>query len=74
MRKETYCLSCRKNTENTNPKIVKSKNNRSMMLSKCAICSNKKSRFISQGSGLFDILGLNTPQNRMKNALWNAFR
>ena len=28
---------------------------------------------ISQGSGLFDRLGLNTPQNRMENALWNAF-
>ena len=28
---------------------------------------------ISQGSGLFDSLGLNTPQNRMENALWNAF-
>ena len=74
MQKETYCLSCRKNTENTNPKIVKSKNNRSMMLSKCAVSNNKKSRFISQRSGLFDILGLNTSQNRMKNALWNAFR
>ena len=45
-----------------------------MMLSKCGICDNKKSRFISQGPGLFDSLGLNTPQNRMKNALWNAFR
>ena len=74
MRKETYCLSCRKNTENTNPKIVKSKKNRSMILSKCTTCNNKKSRFISQGSGLFDILGLNTPQNRIKNGLWNAFR
>ena len=74
MRKETYCLSCRKNTENTNSKIVKSKNNISLMLSKCAICNNKKSRFISQGSGLLDSLGLNTPQNRIKNALWNAFR
>ena len=42
MRKETYCLSCRKNTENTNPKIVKSKSDRSMMLSKCANCNNKK--------------------------------
>ena len=48
MQKETYCLSCRKNTENTNPKIVKSKNNRSMMLSKCAISNNKKSRFIQK--------------------------
>ena len=45
-----------------------------MMLSKCAICNNRKSRFISQGSGLLDSLVLNTPQNRMKNALWSAFR
>ena len=57
---------------NINPRIVKTKNKRAI-LSKCSICNNKKSKFISQGSGLFDSLGLNTPQNRMKNALWNAF-
>ena len=72
MREETYCLSCKKNTKNINQKMVKTKNNR-LMLSKCAICDNKKSKFISQGSGLLDNLGLNRPQNRMKNALWNAF-
>ena len=72
MREETYRLSCKKNTKNINQKMVKTKNNR-LMLSKCAICNNKKSNFISQGSGLLDNLGLNTPQNRMKNALWNAF-
>ena len=44
-----------------------------MMLSRCSICNNKKSAFLSQGSGCLDSLGLNTPQNRMKNALWNAF-
>ena len=44
------------------------------MSSKCSICNNKKSTFILQGFGLFDSLRLNTPQNRMKNALWNAFR
>ena len=44
-----------------------------MILSRCSICNNKKSTFISQGFGLFDSLELNTPQNRMKNALWNAF-
>ena len=38
------------------------------MLSRCSICNNKNSTFISQGSSLFDSLGLNTPQNRMKNA------
>ena len=31
MREETYCSSCRKYTKNVNPKIVKSKNNRSMI-------------------------------------------
>ena len=73
MQEETYCLSCKKNTKNINQKMVTTKNNRLMMLSKCAICNNKKSKFISQGSGLLNNLGLNTPQNRMKNALWNAF-
>ena len=43
------------------------------MLSRCSICSNKKSTFISQGSGIFDSLVYNTTQNKMKNALWNAF-
>ena len=55
----TYCLVCEKLTENNNPETVKYKG---------------RSRFISQGSGLLDSLGLNTPQNRMKNALWSAFR
>ena len=58
---------------NINPKIVKTKNNKRVMLSQCSICKNRKSIFISQGSGLLDSLGLNTPQNEMKNALWNAF-
>ena len=78
----TYCLSCKKDTKNIDSKLIKTKNNRKMMLSRCSICNNKKSTFtaerssserISQGSGLFGSLGLNTPQNRMKNALWNAF-
>ena len=63
----SYCWSCKKNTENTNQKMIETKNNRLIILSKCAIYNNKKSTFTSQGSGLFDSLGLNTPQNRMKN-------
>ena len=70
----TYCLSCQKDTRNIDPKVIKTKNNQKMMLSRFCICDNKKSKFTSQGSGLFDSLGLSTPQNRMKNALWNAFR
>ena len=74
MRDITCCLSCKKDTRNINPKVIKTKSNKRVMSSKCSICKNKKSKFISQGSGLFDSLRLNTPQNRMKNALWNAFR
>ena len=44
-----------------------------MMLSRYFICNNKKSAFLSEGSDWLDSLVLNTPQNRMKNALWNAF-
>ena len=69
----TYYLSLKKNTKNINSKVIKTKNNRKMMLSRGSVCNNKKSIFLSEGSGLFDSLGLNTPQNRKKNALWNAF-
>ena len=44
-----------------------------MMLSRCSICNNKRSTFISQGSGIFDSLVYNTNRDRMKDALWNAF-
>ena len=44
-----------------------------MMLSRCSICNNKKSTFISQGSGIFDSFIYNTNRDRMKDALWNAF-
>ena len=44
-----------------------------MMLSRCSICNNKKSTFVSEGSGIFDSLIYNTNRDRMKDALWNAF-
>ena len=40
MKKETYCLACRKYTENINPKIVRQ--NRLMIQSNCAVCNSKK--------------------------------
>ena len=43
---ESYCLKCRKNTENMDPKVSPSSNGRVMTLSKCAIYGSKKSRFI----------------------------
>ena len=38
MKKETYCLSCKKYTENSNPKTVRNRQNRLMIQSHCAIC------------------------------------
>ena len=78
----TYCLSCKKDTKNIDSKVVKTKNDKKIMLSRCSICNNKKSTFtagpssserISQGSGIFDSLVYNTNRDRMKDALWNAF-
>ena len=70
---KTYCLSCQKDTKNINSKVIKTKNNRKMMLSRCSVCKNKKSTFISEGSGISDSSIYNTRQNKMKEALWNAF-
>ena len=46
MKMKSYCLNCRKNTENINSKVSKASNGKTMVLSKCAICDSKKSRFI----------------------------
>ena len=43
---KTYCLKCRKDTENIDPKISSTSNGKAMTLSKCAICGSKKSRFL----------------------------
>ena len=60
---ESYCLKCRKYTENIDPKVSSSSNGRTMILSKCAICGNKKSRFIKEqeAKGLLSKLGIKTP-------------
>ena len=67
MKKETYCLACRKYTKNTNPRIVRNKNDRSMIQSNCTICNSKKSSFIKehQASGLLSNLGIKTPLNKV---------
>ena len=70
----TYCLSCKKDTGNINSKVIKTNNNRKMMLSRCSICSNKKSTFLSEGSGIFDSLIYNINQDRIKDALLRVFR
>ena len=55
-------MKCRKNTENLNSKIFKTKSGRLIMQSKCADCRNKKSRFVNkqEPKGLLSSLGLKT--------------
>ena len=45
---KTYCVKCRKNTENLNSKIFKTKNGRLLMQSKCTDCEIKKSSFVKK--------------------------
>ena len=55
-----YCLKCRKNTENINPRVWKTSNGGTMVLSKCAICDSKKSSFVKnqEKKGLLSNLGV----------------
>ena len=64
---ESYCLKCRKYTENIDPKISGSSNGRTMILSKCAICESKNSIFIKnqEAKGLLSKLGIKTPLNKI---------
>ena len=57
---KTYCVKCRKNTENLNSKIFKTKNDRLIMQSKCTGCAIKKSRFLKaqEAKGLLSNLGI----------------
>ena len=59
---KSYCLKCRKDTENINPSVSSTSNGRTMILSKSAICSSKKSRFIKNqdAKGLLSNLGVRT--------------
>ena len=64
---KTYCIVCKKDTENKNPKVFKTKNGRLILKSTCSECNNKKSRFISkkEGSGLLSSLGIRTPLSKI---------
>ena len=57
---KSYCLKCRKNTENINPRVSNTSNSRTMVLSRCAICDSKKSRFIKnqEAKGLLSNIGI----------------
>ena len=58
----TYCLKCKKDTSNIDHKMVKTKNNRLLLQSKCSVCGTKKSRFVKKqdAKGVLSNLGIKT--------------
>ena len=64
---KTYCVKCRKNTENLNSKIFKSKNGRLIIQTKCPVCGIKKTRFVKEqeAKGLLSNLGIKTPLSKI---------
>ena len=69
----TYCLKCKRNTKNIDAKIIKTKNGRLALSSKCIVCGSIKSRFMKEkeAEGLLSNLGIKTPLS--KTPLLNAF-
>ena len=67
MKTETYCLACRKYTENINSKIVRNRQNRLMIPSNCAVCNSKKSKCIKEQKaiGILRNLGIKTPLGKV---------
>ena len=63
----SYCFKCRRNTKSINPKVLKTINGKAIILSTCAICGSKKSKFIKQqeAKGLLSNLGIRTPLNKI---------
>ena len=59
---KTYCVKCGRDTENIDPKMVRTKNNRLIMESKCPVSGIKKSRFVKEqeAKSLLSNLGIKT--------------
>ena len=64
---KTYSVKCRKDTENIDPEMVRTNNNRLIMQSKCPVCGIKKSRFVKEqeAKGLLSNLGIKTPLSKI---------
>ena len=59
---KTFCVKCRKDAENIDPRIVRTKNNRLVIQSKLSVSGIKKSRFVKEqeGKGLLSNLRIKT--------------
>ena len=58
----------KKNTESIDPKVSKTSNGKTMVLSKCAICGGKKLKLVKeqQAKGLLSNLGIRAPLNKIR--------
>ena len=63
----TYCVKYRKDTENIDQKMARTRNNRLIMQSKCPVCGIKKSRFVKEqeAKALLSNLGIKTPLSKI---------
>ena len=63
----SYCFNCRGNTKSINPKVLKTTNGKAIILSTCAICGSKKSKFIKEQEAkvLLSSLSLRRPLNKI---------
>ena len=64
---KTYCVRCRKDTENIDPKMFRTKNDKLIMQSECSVCGIKRSRFVKEqeAKGLLSNLGIKTPLSKI---------
>ena len=64
---KNYCVKCGRDTENIDPLMVRTKNNRLIMKSKCPIRGIKVSRFVKEqeAKGLLSNLGIRTPFSKI---------
>ena len=63
----TYCIKCRKDTENIEPKMVRTNNNKLIMQSKCPVCRIQKLRFVKEQEAkiLVSNLGIKTSLSKI---------
>ena len=60
-------MKYKKDTKNVNPKVLKTKNGRTLLSSKCAVCGSRKSIFMNEkeAKGLLSSLGIKTSLSKI---------
>ena len=64
---EFYCVQCKNYTKTINPRVLGTSNGKAMILSKCAICGSKKSRYIKnpEAKEILSIWDLRAPLSKI---------